>query len=76
MKEKIFEIINKHNKIIEAIESLDLKLSLGDFLRFQSISCAISSEGLEITQLARANGIDAKCNMQSGLITVYGDLKE
>lgn len=75
MKEQILEIINKHNKVIETIEGLNIEVSLADLLKFQSVSSAISGEGLAITHYARENGIDAKCNMQSGLITVYGELK-
>lgn len=74
MKEQILEVISKHNKAIETIDSLDIKVSLADLMKLQALSCANSSTGLAITHLARENGIDAKCNMQSGYITVYGDL--
>lgn len=74
MKEQILEIIEKHNKVITTIESLDIEVSLADLLKLQSVSSALSGEGLAITHFARENGINAKCNMQSGLISVYGDL--
>lgn len=34
----------------------------------------LACEGVDITRLARENGIDAKCDMQAGRIFAYGDL--
>lgn len=74
MKDQIVEIIKRHNKVATYFEGYETKIDMGMFFKLAGLSNCISSEALEIVKLARENGIDAKCNMQSGFITIYGDL--
>lgn len=73
--EAMLKLIKKHNDVVQFIETLDdIKVSAEVIMKLMPMSCKISSLGLALTHEAREMGIDAKCNMQSGEITVYGDL--
>ena len=74
MKQQILAIIRKHNNIATYFEGDNTKIDMSMYFKLAGLSSEIASEGLQITKLARENGIDAKCNLQSGYITVYGEL--
>ena len=70
MKEQILEIIRRHNQIATYFDGDTTQIDMSMFFKLAGLSNKIAGEGLEITRLARENGIDAKCNMQSGYITI------
>ena len=57
-------------------ECLDSQLPVPEKSLFSAMTIwhKLACEGADITHLARENGIDAKCDMQAGRITVYGEL--
>ena len=71
MKDQMMKIIKNHNKVVEAMGNADVKVNL---FKGMELWHTLACEGSEITHTARECGIDAKCDMQSGKITVYGDL--
>ena len=74
-KETMLDIISKHNEVVGFIETLvDVKIPMDTLMRLMPLAGKNSSLGLALTQEARTMGIDAKCCMQSGKITVYGDI--
>ena len=70
MKEQILEIIKRHNAVATYFDGDTTQIDMGLWFKLAGLSNRIAGEGLEITKLARANGIYARCNMQSGYITV------
>lgn len=76
MKEQILTLINSHNAVAKALEDSQLPVPEGKMFSAMTVWHKLACEGQDITILARANGIDAKCDMQAGRITVYGDLTE
>ena len=70
MKEQIMNIIKKHNQVATYFDGDTTKIDMTMFFKLAGLSNKIASEGLEITRLARENGINAKCNMQSGYISI------
>jgi len=76
-KEAMMEIIAKHNDMVKFIDTLDdVKISLECLLRLMPLATKMSALGLELTHEAREMGINAKCNMQSGEISVYDNAHE
>ena len=69
MQEQLQEIIERHNAVVEALEKCDIPV--GDkIFPAMTIWHKLACEGSSITHLARENGIDAKCDMQTGRIYV------
>lgn len=64
-------LIKKHNDIVKAIETCDVKFQMTDLLKLMQISMAVSAEADEIVSQARAAGLNAKYNAQSGEILLY-----
>lgn len=73
MKEQVLTLINSHNAVVKALEDSQLPVPEGKMFMVMGIWHNLACEGLDITHMARENGIDAKCNMQTGRIIVYGD---
>ncbi|WP_204791348.1 hypothetical protein [Oscillibacter sp. CU971] len=74
MKEQLLTLIDSHNAVVKALEDSQLPVPEGKMFSAMTIWHKLACEGQDITILARKNGIDAKCDMQAGRITVYGDL--
>ena len=74
MKEQLLTLINSQNAVVKALEDSDLPIPENRLFVAMGIWHKLACEGADVTHLARENGIDAKCNMQSGRITVYGEL--
>ena len=71
MEEKLKAIITAHNRMIETIEGAEMTCNL---FRGMEVWHKIACEGAEIVSAARSIGIDAKVNMQSGVIYVNGTM--
>ena len=67
-------MINSHNAVVDALSACDIPVPEGKLFLAMGIWHKLACEGADITHLARENGLDAKCDMQAGQITVYGDL--
>lgn len=74
MKDQLLTLINSHNAVVKALEDSQLSVPEKSLFSAMTIWHKLACEGADITHLARENGIDAKCDMQAGRITVYGDL--
>lgn len=74
MKEQLLKIIERHNAVVTILGQCDIPVPENKMFRAMEIWHKLACEGSDITHLARENGIDAKCNMQSGEISVYGAL--
>ena len=74
MKYQLLTLINSHNAVVKALEDSQLPVPEEKLFMVMTIWHKLACEGADITRLARASGIDAKCDMQAGRITVYGDL--
>ncbi len=74
MKEQLMQIIKRHNATVEILGKCDIPVPKGKTLLAMEIWHRLACEGADITDMARKYGIDAKCNMQSGEITVLGDI--
>lgn len=74
MKEQILKIIDSHNEVITILSKCDIPVPGEKVFRAMEIWHKLACEGANITHLARENGINAKCDMQAGWITVCGDL--
>lgn len=74
MKEQLMTLINRHNAVVKALEDSELPVPEGKMFSAMTIWHKLACEGQDITILARENGIDAKCDMQTGRIIVYGNL--
>ncbi len=74
MKEQLLTLINSHNAVVDALSACDIPVPEGKLFLAMGIWHKLACEGADITHLARENGLDAKCDMQAGQITVYGDL--
>jgi hypothetical protein len=71
-KEAMLNLIKKHNDVVQFIGTLgDVKVSAEVVMRLMPMSRKIASLGLALTHEAREIGIDAKCCMQSGEISIY-----
>lgn len=75
MKEQILALIKRHNDTIGALKEADLPVPNDKIFKAIGIWHKLACEGLDITHMARTNGIDAKCNMQTGEIYVYGEIE-
>lgn len=73
MKEQLLTLINSHNAVVKALEDSQLPVPESKMFMAMGIWHKLACEGSDITHMARENGIDAKCNMQTGRIIVYGD---
>lgn len=69
MAKMLRNIITAHNRMIETIENAGITCNL---FRGMEVWHKIACEGAEITGAARSIGIDAKVDMQSGVISVLG----
>jgi hypothetical protein len=68
----MINLIEKHNAVVNFLNEIDdVKIPMEACIRLMPLSMKLSTLGLELTREARAMGIEAKCNMQSGHITVY-----
>lgn len=67
MEERLKKIIAAHNRMIDTINAAEMTCNL---FRGMEVWHKIACEGADITSAARSVGIDAKVNMQSGVITV------
>lgn len=76
MKKELLALIERHNAVVDALSGCELPVPEGKMFSVMTIWHKLACEGAEITHMAREAGIDAKCNMQSGEITVYGDIQE
>ena len=74
MKDQLLKIIDSHNAVVTILGECDIPVPEDKMFRAMGIWHKLACEGLDITHLVRENGIDAKCDMQAGRITVYGDL--
>ena len=72
MAEKLRKIIAAHNRMIETINAAEMTCNL---FRGMEVWHKIACEGADITSAARSIGIDAKVNMQSGVIYVNGTME-
>ena len=75
-KEAMLNLIQKHNDTVDFIGTLDFKVPVEVVLKLMPLACKMSSLGLAITHEAREIGIDAKCCMQSGQISIYSEEAE
>ena len=75
-KEAMMNLIKKHNDTVEFIGTLDFKVPAEVVFRLMPLACKMSSLGLALTHEAREIGIDAKCCMQSGKISIYSEEAE
>ena len=74
MKKKLLALIERHNAVVDALSGCDLPVPEGKVFRAMEVWHKLACEGYDITHMAREAGIDAKCDMQAGRITVYGTL--
>lgn len=72
-KEAMLNLIKKHNDTVNFIGTLDFKVPVEVVFRLMPLACKMSSLGLALTHEAREMGIDAKCCMQSGEISIYSE---
>ena len=72
MEEKLRKIIAAHNRMIETINAAEMTCNL---FRGMEVWHKIACEGADITSAALSIGIDAKVNMQSGVIYVNGTME-
>lgn len=71
----MLDIIQKHNASVEFLNTLgDVKVPVEAVMRLMPLATHHARLGLALTQEAREMGVNAKCCMQSGKITVYGDI--
>lgn len=75
-KEAMLNLIQKHNDTVDFIGTLDFKVPVEVVLKLMPLACKMSSLGLALTHEAREIGIDAKCCMQSGQISIYSEETE
>lgn len=71
MREQMKQIIEAHNELVNKIMEIDFTVNL---FKGMEVLHKLAVEGSKITHTARENGIDCKIDMQSGVITIYGDL--
>lgn len=71
MEGKLRAVIAAHNRMVETIEGAEMTCNL---FRGMEVWHKIACEGAEIVSAARSIGIDAKVNMQSGVIYVNGTM--
>ena len=77
MTELVLNIIDRHNKVVKEMDRHgSVKIDVPTMFALMEVNHAFTCEAGEIVKLARALGIDAKYNAQTGYITVYGYLKE
>lgn len=76
MKKQLLSLIERHNATVAALNRSELPVPGDKMFRAMEIWHKLACEGSDITIMARENGIDAKCNMQTGQITVYGSIRE
>lgn len=76
MKKELLALIERHNAVVDALSGCDLPVPESKMFSAMTVWHKLSCEGYDITHMARENGIDAKCDMQAGRITVYGDIQE
>lgn len=74
MKEQLLKIIDSHNEVVKALGNCKAKVDETSFFATMTVWHKLACEGADIVHSARENGIDAKINMQSGEIYLYGDL--
>ena len=67
MEQKLRAVIAAHNRMIETIQNAEMTCNL---FRGMEVWHKIACEGADITSAARSIGIDAKVDMQSGVIYV------
>ena len=72
-KEAMLNLIEKHNDTVNFINTLDFKVPAEVVFRLMPLACKMASLGLALTHEAREIGIDAKCCMQSGKISIYSE---
>lgn len=73
-KQHLLNLVEKHNAVIETLESLDIKIPMSDFLKLASVSVAMSREGWALVDALFEEGVrGVKINAQSGYITVPAD---
>ena len=75
-KEAMLNLIQKHNDTVDFIGTLDFEVPAEVVLRLMPLACKMSSLGLALTHEARKMGIDTKCCMQSGKISIYSENAE
>ena len=75
-KDAMLKLIEKHNDTVDFISTLDLKVPVEVVFRLMPLANKMSSLGLALTHEARDIGIDAKCCMQSGKISIYSEKTE
>lgn len=75
MKEKILALIERQNDTVKALRSCDYPVPEGKVFTAMAVWHKLACEGFDITKLARENGIDATCSMQTGEIYVWGEIK-
>lgn len=75
-KDAMLKLIEKHNDTVDFISTLDLKVPVEVVFRLMPLANKMSSLGLALTHEARDIGIDAKCCMQSGKISIYSEKAE
>lgn len=74
MKEQLLALIDRHNVVVSTLEQVSAKVKVDGWLfKGMELWHNLACEGSDITHIARENGIDAKCNMQTGRIIVYGN---
>lgn len=71
MEGKLRAVIAAHNRMVETIEGAEMTCNL---FRGMEVWHKIACESAEIVSAARSIGIDAKVNMQSGVIYVNGTM--
>ena len=75
-KEAMLNLIEKHNDTVNFINTLDFKVPVEVIFRLMPLAGKMSSLGLALTHEAREIGIDAKCCMQSGKVSIYSENAE
>ena len=70
----MLNLIDKHNDTVNFIGTLDFKVPAEVVFRLMPLANKMYSLGLALTHEAREMGIDAKCCMQSGKISIYKEV--
>jgi len=75
-KETMLDIIDKHNAVLALIatETTGLHTAPSVLLLQPQLISKMKALSFVLTRGARQTGIDAKCNIQSGEITMHGDI--
>ena len=73
-KEQLLNLIDTHNSVVSALRDCDAKVDPRNMFAAMTVWHRLACEGYDIVVMARADGIDAVADMQSGAVIVHGNL--